>query len=140
MDSRGPCRSSGASPKPSPSTHAPIISSHEDGLDDNEILLEDADVTTEWPLFMDGLPIDFPSNPALAALASLLEDDGEHKRMCEALPEHQTSSQVRGGGKITSVKSRESRKVAKPYLKPPSSKMKDATVGEASLFLKMWKL
>jgi hypothetical protein len=27
------------------------------------------------PLFMDGLPSDFSSNPALAALASLLEED-----------------------------------------------------------------
>jgi hypothetical protein len=96
------------------------------------------------PLFMDGLPSDFSTNPHLAAIASLLgsdNDDDDDAKSAEAktiLP--QKLSPAPGGGKRAGTQSRAQRK-AQPY---PSQKAKNQKktpgMGEAELFLKMWKL
>lgn len=92
------------------------------------------------PLFMEGLPSDFTSNPALAAIASLLEEDDD-----DATPkkkEYETPSTRVGGGKIRRTPARARRKEGRPYnnKKQKDDKKADVSVGEANLFLKMWKL
>lgn len=87
------------------------------------------------PLFMVGLPKDFSVNPSLAALASLLDDSGDEKHP----PEEKKGREVvlkPGGGKLRAIKSRNARKAA-PYRAP---KKTTASMGEAQLFMKMWKL
>jgi hypothetical protein len=104
-----------------------------DDVDDDEILC---------PLFMEGLPTDFGTNPQLAAIASLLEDDDDEDEDSNRKTIKQQAPQAGkvGGGKIRS-KSRYQRQTS-PYPKPPQSnnKPKKATMGEAQLFLKLWKL
>ena len=84
----------------------------------------------DCPLFMEGLPSDFSSNTALAALASLLDDDKSQH----------------GGGKVANKAKKLNRlqRRDKPYLvnrKPICTKQKTKTsTAEAQLFLKMWKL
>jgi hypothetical protein len=137
---------------------------HEDSQDQEE---NDQEMTC--PLFMQSLPRDFAHNPSLAALASLLNDDhhdppvDDVSRGCDG-GEVLTVNAVRTaalrstGAKIRSAKSRSShRKTCHPYTRPESkSKQKQqqpaksssstppitgrASVGEAQLFLKMWKL
>jgi hypothetical protein len=92
------------------------------------------------PLFMEGLPTDFSSNPALAALASLLDSDEEKERKKE---ERKIASKAKaGGGKVVSVKTRSYRAEAPYNARDGSEKQKDkeASVGEAQLFLGMWKI
>jgi hypothetical protein len=104
---------------------------------------EDDDDDITCPLFMEGLPSDFSKNPQLAALASLLEeedskDDEEEAR--DVTSKKEGAAPQPGGGKVRSVKTRQRRK-AVPYPqndKKPSKK--EASVSEAHLFLKMWKL
>jgi len=104
--------------------------------------------STVCPLFMDGLPSDFSTNPALAALASLLEktdDDPSPVESSNKVKEIKSVESNSGGGKAKRVKSRKSRQstAAAPYRKRHDSKRTTdtkATVAEASLFLKMWKL
>jgi hypothetical protein len=90
------------------------------------------------PLFMEGLPSDFSSNPSLAAIASLLgeEDDATSKNK-----EYEAPSIKVGGGKVRRMPARARRKKGRPY---SDKKRKDdneaVSVGEANLFLKMWKL
>lgn len=105
------------------------------------------------PLFMEGLPSDFGSNPELAALASLLEDsDGESdaKRVTDdstTAPRiwASTNKGTCGGGKLKSTTrgSRRHHSSTTPYPQPSNrkaAKSKTATMGEAQLFLKMWKI
>mmetsp|Transcript_23387 Transcript_23387/g.29484 ORF Transcript_23387/g.29484 Transcript_23387/m.29484 type:complete len:162 (+) Transcript_23387:15-500(+) len=93
--------------------------------------------TLECPLFMDGLPPDFESNPSLAALASLLGEDEEPEK--DEVTENNIQKAklcISGGGKV-------SRKKAPKYrITPYQSKRNKtkASLGEAQLFLKMWKL
>ena len=121
----------------------------------------------DHPIFMDGLPSDFSEHPALAALASLLEedekDDGDEKPSSDRgggkkqEPAHNvcyTTVAATGGGKTRRVKSRNAaRHAAAPYpmtggphragggrAGKDGGGKKAATVAEASLFLKMWKL
>jgi hypothetical protein len=108
----------------------------------NSTEVDDDDQEITCPLFMEGLPADFSKNPHLAALASLLEedekDDDEEARQVESKKEG--AAPQAGGGKVRSVKTRQRRK-AVPYpqnVKKPAKK--EASVGEAHLFLKMWKL
>jgi hypothetical protein len=108
--------------------------------DPNTIDDDDEDITC--PLFMEGLPSDFSKNPQLAALASLLEeedkDDGEEARQVKSKKEG--AAPQAGGGKVRSVKTSQRRKsVPYPQNEKKSSK-KEASVSEAHLFLKMWKL
>lgn len=96
----------------------------------------ESDDVEDCPLFMDGLPADFSTNPSLAALASLLDDDSD-----ETSPkskEHETPVPRAGGGKMRRRPNRSKRKDC-PYKRERSAK-DGATVGEANLFLKMWKL
>ena len=89
------------------------------------------------PLFMVGLPKDFTKNSHLQALASLMnETDASDDDNSECTVK--TGNTKAGGGRCRNRKSREKRrKVALPYQKKSKPK---ATVGEAHLFLKMWKL
>jgi hypothetical protein len=128
--------------------------------DDNDDLSgAEGDDEVTCPLFMEGLPRNFDSNPHLAAIASLLEDTEEEEEEAEkeadgndvnAIKEHSFSNQrtnsslLQGhptaGGKVKRQSCRSSRS-HKPYTMPKQeSKKKSATVGEAQLFLNMWKL
>jgi len=117
--------------------------------DDVETLQEgessDATESTTCPLFMNGLPSDFSSNPQLAALASLLEEnekDEEKEKLNDLV-----CSRVKlptgkpGGGKVR-ANGRKQRQtaVASPYRLPEKSPKTKPTLGEAQLFLKMWKI
>ena len=97
------------------------------------------------PLFMDGLPSDFAKNKSLAAIASLLDDgsdniDAEHqisKKEDVALSKVELKS---GGGKVQRSRRR---KGTSPYNKEKKKGDKDkkaASIGEAQLFLNMWKI
>ena len=115
---------------------------------------EDNDDVVTCPLFMQGLPLDFAANPGLAALASLLEEGGETRTTTkdsddgsDPKPKMLLPPTKRGGGKLTRGRGqgRKHRQNA-PYKSPPltsSSSKKNqetATLGEAQLFMKMWKL
>lgn len=108
----------------------------------NPITIDDDGDDITDPLFMEGLPSDFSKNPQLAALASLLEeddkDDDEEAR--DVTSKKESAAPQAGGGKVRSVKTRQRRKTV-PYPqndRKPSKK--EASVSEAHLFLKMWKL
>eukprot|EP00558_Chaetoceros_sp_UNC1202_P010229 CAMPEP_0197247900 /NCGR_PEP_ID=MMETSP1429-20130617/32555_1 /TAXON_ID=49237 /ORGANISM="Chaetoceros sp., Strain UNC1202" /LENGTH=129 /DNA_ID=CAMNT_0042708947 /DNA_START=86 /DNA_END=472 /DNA_ORIENTATION=- len=89
------------------------------------------------PLFMDGLPSDFSTNPDLAAIASLIGDDDEDDKHREPRKSiYGKSTLQKGGGKVVSRKER-SKHRNKPYA-TPKKKEKQASLGEAQLFLKMW--
>ncbi len=109
----------------------------------------------QCPLFMgtDGLPSNFASNNALAAIASLLNDDDEDgdtstchggdtpsKVIRASIASNVTPKQ--GGGKVSRRSANKSRagRNRKPYNKPESNDKPKATMGEAQLFLKMWKI
>jgi hypothetical protein len=110
-----------------------------DGVED------DVESGVECPLFMDGLPSDFRTNPQLAALASLLddedEDDGDAENGKTPLVSLRSSTRRphAGGGKARS-EHRGARMMSSPYQLPDKPKPKKATIGEAHLFMKMWKL
>jgi hypothetical protein len=105
--------------------------------------MEDNTTTEEitCPLFMEGLPSNFTSNPGLAAMASLMQDNGndddesESKRIMD-LPNV-------GGGKVRCTSSNRLRRRNTPYsviLDTKPKKKAQVSTGEAQLFLKMWKL
>jgi hypothetical protein len=110
--------------------------------DPNPITIEDDDDDITCPLFMEGLPSDFSKNPDLAALASLLEeddkDDDEEAR--DVTSKKESATPQAGGGKVRSVKTRQRRKGAPYPQKDMKPSKKEASVSEAHLFLKMWKL
>jgi hypothetical protein len=89
------------------------------------------------PLFMDGLPSDFATNPSLAALASLLDDNADES--CPKTKESQTPTPRAGGGKVQRKPNR-SKCNDGPYKRDNDRQKGDANIGEANLFLKMWKL
>mmetsp|Transcript_20989 Transcript_20989/g.29630 ORF Transcript_20989/g.29630 Transcript_20989/m.29630 type:complete len:144 (-) Transcript_20989:261-692(-) len=111
---------------------------------DNEIKQQEEE---ECPLFMEGLPTDFSTNGQLAAIASLLqeEDDDSTKnpsRLRQELEEDHNWKQCYDTGSSSKLRNerRRSRR-ENPYQRPnPPKKKREATVGEANLFLKMWKL
>jgi hypothetical protein len=92
----------------------------------------DSEEEINCPLFMTGLPKDFSTNPGLAAIASLLEDDEERVEIKEKRRNLELKPSV-GGGKVK--RNKKSRATNSPY---PDKKK--ASLGEAELFLKMWKL
>ena len=131
--------------------------------DDNEAI--------SCPLFMDGLPSDFSTNPALAAIASLMNDDATTTADDDENDTKLTTAKKPSMEKI--VFKRNEKTKYKPYMKSnrttktlaeedvhetninpqqidQTSGMSDCidikktstntTIGEASLFLKMWKL
>jgi hypothetical protein len=106
------------------------------------------------PLFTEGLPTDFTTNPTLAAIASLLQEEEDDKGKekddrdnSSTTPEVEIAARP-GGGKLSRSKGRHRNRLkTSPYAsavtkpqpkKPPSSE--SASLGEAQLFLKMWKL
>ena len=95
------------------------------------------------PLFMDGLPSDFHKNPALAAIASFLDDDQDEDEKVKKSRLHvakRTMDMPRlGGGKVQRNRSRKHSLENSPYQKTEEKK-RTATLGEAQLFLNMWKL
>lgn len=110
----------------------------------------DDDDYTNCPLFMQSLPADFSSHPALAALASLIatdeDDDGDQPPLSYVVIESSPSPVLAlpaGGGKARVPKSRTGRR-SEPYPKPNGNKPKNdtpvTTLGEAQLFLSLWKL
>ena len=131
---------------------------------------DDSGSNNGCPLFMSGLPSDFASNPGLAAIASLLgetveeeEDDndgGKKSRKCDKTTKDtgsRTAASVEpraGGGKVGGAASRRNGGSTGSRRKPSSSKSghqpyptadrkerkQKAAVGEAQLFLNMWKL
>jgi len=116
--------------------------------------------TQDWcPLFMDGLPTNFASNNALAAIASLLNDSGEDNNDDDNdKKKEQDRVKVtprKGGGKVSRRMARRNKNKTcqnSPYDLPAgrngkandyeesSKKSKSATMGEAHLFLSMWKI
>jgi hypothetical protein len=143
------------------------MENHEDSKDQDD---NNQEITC--PLFMQSLPRDFAHNPSLAALASLLDDDGDQH---DPLVNDMKSDDVKDGGevpnaakiaaliptetKIRSTKSRSSRRrTCLPYSRPEGKKTEGkhrqpansssavppakarTVIGEAQLFLKMWKL
>jgi hypothetical protein len=109
----------------------------------NPITIDDDDDDITCPLFMEGLPSDFSKNPQLAALASLMEENDKDDNEQEARnlkSKKEDATPQAGGGKARSVKTRQRRK-ATPYpANEKKSSKKEASVSEAHLFLKMWKL
>ena len=113
-------------------------------------LEEGIEETIDCPLFMDGLPKDFESNPQLAAIASLLDDEEtstkDDKKEAEKPPDDfhtNPKSPLKSRGSEARAKSRSRRQIAisSPYQQPTkSSTAKKPSLGEAQLFLKMWKL
>eukprot|EP00980_Cylindrotheca_fusiformis_P010304 scaffold2294_cov106-Cylindrotheca_fusiformis.AAC.20 len=109
------------------------------------------------PLFMEGLPKDFASNPQLAAIASLLEvDEDVEEEQQQQVPksrpigkkhdEEKPSAKVTtaaGGGKAKRLKQqqRQLRNSTTPYPSQAAIRgKKKASLGEAQLFLNMWKI
>jgi hypothetical protein len=110
--------------------------------DSNRIITdEDDDEEITCPLFMEGLPSDFSKNSHLAALASLLEeDDKDDEEARQVKSKKESAAPQAGGGKVRSVKTRQ-RRQAVPYpQKENTPSKKEASVAEAHLFLKMWKI
>ena len=127
---------------------------HENNSDDAEAASEDS----VCPLFMDGLPSNFKTNPSLAAIASLLnESDEDYDNMKKQIIEEKECNSdgisaskktmkvelKPGGGKVQRKQSRQ--KGSSPYSKDGNTKKrkedkKTASLGEAQLFLNMWKL
>lgn len=112
--------------------------------------------SNDCPLFMDGLQSNFAQNTALAALASLLDDDDadrykETDNRKAATPSKATTHVNKsGGGKASKIMERRGNNFS-PYSKgkedglrkedgDKKEKKKGATLGEAQLFLNMWKL
>jgi hypothetical protein len=134
--------------------------------DHGEDATNDNNKAISCPLFMDGLPSDFSTNPALAAIASLMTDSNR-----DAGDDAYHTTQKLSTKKI--ITKRNERSKYKPYIKDKrrmvttrsdecvqiatsgaspceektssnsrntGNKTSATTVGEASLFLKMWKL
>lgn len=120
------------------------------------------DCYTNCPLFMQSLPADFGSHPALAALASLITtdededdaaaaDDDDQPPLSYVVIESSPSPHMMvtlpsaGGGKARLPKSR-TRRQSEPYPKPKAAvksnknEKPSTTLGEAQLFLSLWKL
>jgi hypothetical protein len=135
---------SDASPKHSCATLAHNCLQQDEAEDDTDMTPADESDTMTCPLFMEGLPSDFSTNPALAALASLVEEEdvkGPQSSVSSLESSHTICTA--GGGKVCRIKSLKASKSA-PYPKQRPTVInqpkKKATVAEASLFLKMWKI
>jgi len=96
---------------------------------------------TVCPLFMDGLPSDFADNPGLAAIASLLEEDEEENKAKKKSNLNDDDDEgnvcLIGGGKTSKIKKKNR---STPYSFKGKKKESKPSIGEAQLFLKMWKL
>jgi hypothetical protein len=97
----------------------------------------------DCPLFMDGLPSDFAQNSALAAIASLIDDDVSVEDFKDTKKGLQ-SSRVdfkSGGGKVNKTGKRNNHSpYSKGKGKSKNGEKKSTTPGEVQLFLNMWKI
>lgn len=84
------------------------------------------------PLFMEGLPSDFSSNSKLAAIASFLNSDSDN--------ESEKPLSASGGGKVKKRMNKKYTNKNSPYTKIEKKSSKSASIGEAQLFLSMWKM
>ena len=97
----------------------------------------------DCPLFMDGLPSDFAKNSALAAIASLIDDDVNFECFKDKKKGSQSSTVdfKMGGGKVNNTGKRNNHS---PYSREKGTRKhvekKATTLGEAQLFLNMWKI
>jgi hypothetical protein len=97
----------------------------------------------DCPLFMDGLPSEFAQNSALAAIASLIDDDVGVEDFKDEKKGSQSSTVdfKSGGGKVNKTGKRNNHS---PYSKEKGKRRngekKATTLGEAQLFLSMWKI
>jgi hypothetical protein len=113
----------------------------------------------DCPLFMEGLPRDFSTNPALAALASLIVDEStstniDSQKIANASPgklKQKDTIPKKIRHDVKNFRSKGKFKSSKELLTsiatsdvqgrlPPRGENSSPSVGEASLFLKMWKL
>lgn len=105
---------------------------------DREKEEKEKDQENQCPLFMEGLPNDFANNAALAAIANLLDDENKDDEENNSSKRYEVTLPG-GGGKVSKRNSSLSRSLnrRKPYniAKKPKSNL-----GEAQLFLKMWKI
>jgi hypothetical protein len=104
----------------------------------------DTSSSSDCPLFMVGLPSDFKHNSALAAIASLIGDnftdeDVDHKKKSSQLITVDLKS---GGGKAKRTTRKRNNHC--PYSKEKGTmdngREQSTTLGEAQLFLNMWKI
>lgn len=104
---------------------------------------KDTPSSSDCPLFMDGLPSDFAANAGLAAIASLLNDDDEVEGEKESKTAGATS-ELRlksGGGKAKKTSKRNNHSpYSKEKNKTNEKEKKKASLGEAQLFLNLWKI
>lgn len=120
------------------------------------------------PLFMEGLPRDFATNPQLAAIASLLDDNVQEEtapaeeenevativnntnsKNAPSIQKHGTQSQSKASNKHANhsgkARNRRRKQRASPYPRLQDRKndkqlaKKNASVGEITLFMNMWK-
>eukprot|EP00546_Thalassionema_frauenfeldii_P006027 CAMPEP_0178916400 /NCGR_PEP_ID=MMETSP0786-20121207/12615_1 /TAXON_ID=186022 /ORGANISM="Thalassionema frauenfeldii, Strain CCMP 1798" /LENGTH=133 /DNA_ID=CAMNT_0020589725 /DNA_START=274 /DNA_END=672 /DNA_ORIENTATION=- len=87
------------------------------------------------PLFMEGLPQNFQTNPQLAALASLF-DDGENDNS-----KGSPLKKVKGGKTRRNSQYQRKRRQDNPYARPSkdrNAQRSSPTISEAQLFLTMW--
>lgn len=124
--------------------------SEEEQLDDREVsemstTANNTSFSSDCPLFMDGLPSDFAQNSALAAIASLINDDDDFKDDIKKSSSHfhlSTGELKSGGGKIKMTGNKRNNRHS-PYSKDTGATIKGekkATLGEAQLFLGLWKI
>lgn len=111
-------------------------------------------VEDEWcPLFSTTLPRDFESHSGLAAIAALLEEEEATDGIAKQKVAAKRGGEVRpiavpveGGGKCArgkksaSLKSRQSPYAGTQGKKELRSRAQETTMGEAQLFLQMWKI
>jgi hypothetical protein len=116
---------------------------------------EEEDETSWCPLFMEGLPTDFASNPQLAAIASLLEEDDDDDNDDDHDDDEKEGKQHEsrdinnqkqpsmvgtvGGGKARRTR-RRNQSTPYPATATATKTKKKASLGEAQLFLNMWKI
>ena len=127
------------------------VNSEEEQLDDREesemsTTANNTSSSSDCPLFMDGLPSDFAQNSALTAIASLINDDDDFKDDIKKSSSHfhlSTGKLKSGGGKIKMTGNKRNNRHS-PYSKDDTGATikgeKKATLGEAQLFLGLWKI
>jgi len=106
------------------------------------------------PLFMDGLPSNFAEHPGLAAIASLIQEEERMEDTTNLQQENNTQTSIAatfsssGGGKAKSNQRRPFTRKMKSNTSPyPTSttrtsreNRRTATLGEAQIFLNLWKI
>ena len=96
------------------------------------------------PLFMVGLPRNFKKNKQLAALASLMNDEtddlSEDTEATERIDNTSVTKSSTEKGVTSKIRRRQSRARRRQSAEPYPNKKASSSIGEANLFLKMWKL